>query len=546
MEAIDLLGTRGHRNESAALVAMVQLLGAEGVVVEPEALTRWGATCGGRNCAPLAVVLPRTAEDVQQIVRVATQTRVPIYSVSTGLNWGYGGSAPIAERSLIVSLQRLNRIIEFDEDLAYVVLEPGVTQQQLRDFLQQRGSACTFDVTGASPHASIVGNILERGFGLSPYGDRFACCAGMEVVLADGTTVQTGLRRFSAARSGSLYRWGLGPYLDGIFTQSNFGIVTKLGVWLMPKAEATIRVLMRFPDDEGLARAIPALRSLRLRGVLTSPVHVANDIRVVSAMESYPYQEVEGVTPLPDHAVTALRRRWGIGAWNVITAVWGSRRQVQAAVQEIRRTVAGHCAVRCIGDRSLRWLRWLTPHLPSRMRQQMALRQELLGLLDGVPTAVPLRGMYWRKHTLPENGHYEPVRDRCGLLWLSPIVPLVPLEVHRFMQLTRETMAIYRFEMNVTISLLAERAACCTTGIVFDEAVYEEAERARACYAQLLHSYIEAGFIPYRLGTQTQNHPLLFPEGDSFVEACSRIKRSLDPAGILSPGRYGIGRGMHS
>jgi len=540
MEAIDCSISPGHRDEVGTLAALAQLLSADRVLSDAASLARWGASSGGRDCMPLAVLFPQNVEEVQAIVRVASHGRVPVYSVSTGLNWGYGGSAPVAERSLIISFEKMCRIVEHDDALAYVVLEPGVTQQQLRDFLQARASSCTFDVTGASPHASIVGNILERGFGLSPYGDRFACCAGMEVVLADGSIVQTGLRRFSGSRSGALYRWGLGPYLDGLFTQSNFGIVTKLGVWLMPKPEATTRVLMRFRDDAELARAIPALRSLRLRGVLTSPVHIANDIRVVSAMESYPFAEVGDVTPLPEHAVLGLRRRWGIGAWNVITAVWGSRGQVRAAVAEIRKLVAGHCTVKCVGDGTVRWLRWVTPRLPARLQHRMLLRLELLGLLDGVPTAVPLRGTYWRKRSMPVWKDYDPVRDRCGLLWLSPIVPLIPIEVRRFMQLTRDAMAMHGFEMNVTISLLAERAACCTTGIVFDEALRSETERARACYAYLLNAYLDAGFIPYRLGTQSQKHPRLFPKGDPFVELCSRVKDSLDPFGILSPGRYGI------
>ena len=77
----------------------------------------------------------------------------------------------------------MNRILDFDEKLAYVTVEPGVTQGQLYAFLQGRGSRLWMDATGASPASSLVGNAVERGFGHTPYGDHFANTCGLEVVL---------------------------------------------------------------------------------------------------------------------------------------------------------------------------------------------------------------------------------------------------------------------------------------------------------------------------------------------------------------------------
>jgi 4-cresol dehydrogenase (hydroxylating) len=67
----------------------------------------------------------------------------------------------------------MNRIIEVDDELAYAVIEPGVTQGQLAAHLAQRDVRLWVDCTGAGPDTSIVGNVLERGFGHSPYGNRF-------------------------------------------------------------------------------------------------------------------------------------------------------------------------------------------------------------------------------------------------------------------------------------------------------------------------------------------------------------------------------------
>ena len=80
-----------------------------------------------------------------------------------------------------------------------------------------------------------MGNILERGVGLSPYSDRFAHACALEVVLPDGRLLHTGLGAYGNAQAEHLYSYGCGPVLDGLFSQANLGIVTRLTFWLMPK-----------------------------------------------------------------------------------------------------------------------------------------------------------------------------------------------------------------------------------------------------------------------------------------------------------------------
>ena len=94
------------------------------------------------------------------------------------------------------------------------------------------------DATGASPDCSIVGNTLERGFGHTPMGDH----AGNACALRGGAAERRVHRRPGSASSTAhetapVSRWGVGPSLDGLFSQSNFGIVTRMTVWLMPAPE---------------------------------------------------------------------------------------------------------------------------------------------------------------------------------------------------------------------------------------------------------------------------------------------------------------------
>ena len=194
-----------------------------------------------------AVVRPSSPDQVQEIVRIAARHRTPIYTISRGRNWGYGSRAPTAN-AIVVDLSRMNRILEYDPELAYVRVEPGVTQQQLVDFLAEQGGRLWADTTSVSPESSVVGNILERGHGLTPYADHVDCVGDMDVVLGDGRLLSTGHGRFGATAVAPLDRFGAGPSLLGLFSQSSFGIVTAASVWLMPAPESARAFVFRRAD----------------------------------------------------------------------------------------------------------------------------------------------------------------------------------------------------------------------------------------------------------------------------------------------------------
>ena len=139
-----------------------------------------------------AILRPANREQVQACVRIANRYGIALYPISSGKNWGYGSSVPASDDCVLLDLGRMNRIVDFNEDLAYVTVEPGVTQRQLFDYLAAGKSRLWMDATGASPDCSLVGNAMERGFGHTPYGDHFATACGFEVVLPTGECITTG------------------------------------------------------------------------------------------------------------------------------------------------------------------------------------------------------------------------------------------------------------------------------------------------------------------------------------------------------------------
>src|SRR5690606_17544492 len=139
--------------------------------------------------APSAAVAPETAEQVQAIVRMANEHRTPLWVISRGKNFGYGGAAPVMKGAVVLDLSRMKRI-EIDVDNAVALLEPGVGFFDLYDHIQANNIPLWLSVPGNS-WGSVVGNALDRGVGYTDYGEHASKIHGLEVVLPTGEFVRT-------------------------------------------------------------------------------------------------------------------------------------------------------------------------------------------------------------------------------------------------------------------------------------------------------------------------------------------------------------------
>ena len=182
---------------------------------------------------PGAVVFPESTEQVREIVRVANRYLIPLHAVSTGKNLGYGGSAPRTRGTVLLHLgTRMNRILEVNDRYGYALLEPGVTYTALYEHIKEHGYNLMIDAPDLA-WGSVIGNTMDRGVGYTPYGNHSMWKTGLEVVLPDGDLLRTGLGGLPGANTWQLFAPSFGPSPDNLFEQSNFGIVTKMGIQLM-------------------------------------------------------------------------------------------------------------------------------------------------------------------------------------------------------------------------------------------------------------------------------------------------------------------------
>ena len=465
-----------------------------------------------------AAVVPTTVEEVQQIVRIANEHKVPLYAVSTGRNLGYGGSAPNLSGCVIVDLKRMNRILEVDTREGYMIVEPGVSFMELQRYLAEK----QIDYVPSAPGpgwGSPIGNALDRGVGL-PYGDNFSAIKGLEVVLANGEVLRTGRGAMGNAKLWPLYPYALGPDLRGIFLQSNFGIVTKACFWIVPKWETSQAINISSMHDGDLDPIIDALSYLSNHDVIGgfsigSPLRAStgsNDVR-------QPYG--------PPEAKALLRRRDGGSS-----AEW----EALAKKGDIPLVIGGGGVM---GPRPIvkAKLDYATDYLE---------RIKVPGKIERTPEMPPPRPstIDFGSLALRGNnfGHYyfSPVisRTREDLFGINDTIRNVFLD-HGDMEMLDE----------FGFAAAAVGLACITTEkhmtvlmefLVFDDA--EKNARRRELFKALVKACGAKGWGEYRAPVIFQDdaqEQFSFNHGiyRRFVET---LHDAADPNGILSPGRMGI------
>lgn len=500
-----------------ALEAFRGALGGAHVVTDPAALrSRERATFAAGKRIP-AVLYPGDRSEVQACMRIAGRLHVPVYPVSAGRNWGYGSSVPAADECVLISLERMDRIVELDERLAHVTVEPGVTFRRLSDFLRERGSRCTFARTGGSPDGSLIGNALERGIGRGLSGDRLSHVCGLEVVLPSGACLHTGMARFDGASSAALHRWGVGPALDGLFTQSGFGIVTRMTLWLDVGAPRDHSFSFRLRDPARLPGLVEVLRELLLSRALALSVALYNDYRVLSMLEQFPFDPAAARPPSPGDARHRLERRLRGAAWLGEGALSSaSEEHARAGLEALGAALRDH-----------------VEHLRFREGSARAASR-------GGSPAGSISSVYWRKRT-PVPADPDPDRDGCGVLWCAPVVPFAGEHVARAAELSRATVLAHGFEPGLSVQCVTARCVYLVASILYDREVPGEDERAMACHRALQRLLVDAGYPPYRLGIQDMG--ALPASSDDYDATVAALRRALDPGGILAPGRYDFGGG---
>jgi 4-cresol dehydrogenase (hydroxylating) flavoprotein subunit len=519
-----------------------QIVGADNVLGADAAQSRYGADCSAAHPRTLCgAITPASREQIPAILRVAQQHGVALYPISTGHNWGYGTAVPVADGTVILDLSQLRLITDFDERLGIVTVEPGVTQQMLSNFLQARAADFLVPVTGAGPTCSILGNALERGYGITPQTDHFGAVLALEAVLPDGTPYCSPLLEAAPHGVGRLFKWGVGPHLDAMFSQSGFGVVTRMTIALARRPEAVRAVLFGIEQPDQLPETVDRIRGfLQAHGGSVGAVNLMNQRRMLAMSAPYPRDQVADGIIAPE-ILARMGRDYKIMPWTGLATFYGSDRVSRIVTRELRATLRGVASrVVVLSPGRLALLIRLASLIPGARGKKLRAMVETVrrgyDLVRGYPNETALPLVYWRCDVARPDAALDPSRDGCGLIWYPPLVPLLGEDVERYVTFVTTTMTAHGFEPLITLTTISERVADSSVPILFDRHSPAECARARQCYLDLLEGGQELGFFPYRLGVDAMTW--LEHKIPNTMATVGRLKRTLDPGAILSPGRY--------
>lgn len=501
---------------------VVDLLGASNVIDDVQLISqKLDNTMGLKRSVPM-ILFPQNLLQVQEIVHWAKDLRIPLYPISRGRNIGYGEWAPTGHGQVIVSLEKMNKIISFDGELGEIEIQPGVTQIQLSDFLLRNGDLWMADMTGAPPDASVLGNILEGGFGHSPLGNHREHILEIEAVLGNGRTLRTG--RFP----------NLGPNLASLFVQSNFGIVTSVRIPLLKKTAHLETFTMGFKSEEDLIKALPELRELRHLGLMPNLIHVANSTRVLMSTQKFPK------SMSPDHVLSEgdcleLLKDPLIktSLWMGVGALYGTRGQILQSKKEMKRRLGKWAHISYFSPKKVKMLRSLISVLrffseKTYLKAKSGLEslESLHGLSLGRPSDKPAKNILWRCER----------QEDLGLYWISPVIRATAEELKTLLRVLRPVFKKFQFEMPLTLTLIDSVHMVCVLNISFNKKDKNEAVRALKAYREITNTIYHEGFRVYRKGVQRHGHGL----SSNIKSELRKIKSVWDPEGIIAPGRYSI------
>src|SRR5437763_12188251 len=321
------------------------IVGDRGLISSPEELHTY--ECDGltnMRVMPRAVLLPNSTEHVQGIVRICHRERIPF--VARGSGTGLSGGALPVENGIVISLARMNRILEVDIPNQRIVVEPGVINLNVSAQVAPQGYFYAPDPSSQSV-CSIGGNVAENSGGAHclKYGFTVNHVLGLRMVLFDGSVVDLG-----------------GPVLDqpgydltGVVVGSEglLGIVTEVVLRILRKAEATRTFFATFPSTTEAGNAVSAIIA---SGIVPAATEMMDTLAIVAAKAAtgvdWPeggaalLMDVDGVAAECDHtSANAIELARKAGALEIRVPkdaaerdlMWKRRKSAFAAVGRIAR-----------------------------------------------------------------------------------------------------------------------------------------------------------------------------------------------------------------
>ena len=267
---------------------LVQIVGERFVLTDEEKIEPYSHDEVAEQeyaCMPEVVVRPRTAEEISEIVKLANREMIPITPRGAGSGLS-GGAVPVCG-GIVLSMERMNEILEIDEDNMMVVVEPGVVTNDINESIADKGLFYAGYPMSVET-CFIGGNVAENAGGgkAIKYGVTERYIMGMEVVAPTGEILNLGGKRVKDVTGYNLKQLMVG-------SEGTLGIMTKIIIKLLPLPRAKVDLLVLFPDVKSAIAVVPII--MTKGGVIPTAVEFMDQLSARASCEylneHLPYQD---------------------------------------------------------------------------------------------------------------------------------------------------------------------------------------------------------------------------------------------------------------
>jgi len=480
------------------------------------------------------IVYPKNKNEIQTIIQLANQYLVKIYPISCGKNWGFGSSLPIEDNTVIVNLRDFNTIMDIDIINGYATIAPGVTQEQLAKALAN--TPYFVDVTGSSADSSIIGNALERGIAYNSL--RVENISNLEVMLPTGEVLNTGFSGL-ANKSASNYPWGIGPSLDGLFFQSNLGIITQAKIKLFRRTKHAKSFFVALKDEKDLFIFIESLRPLLENKLINCIPHIFNDERLYPGFAPLLWRYYKNINKEKNRdEITLLLKKQFSGKWFATGHLRGTSEQIDLGVKYLKKITPPHSKLQFIG-RQEKYLFKLLKKLPffHGLKAFIFATDELGDLTSGAPSNMTLPGINW---VLPGNESFLfdldiDQKGTGGFLYFTPMSNYTQSDISLMLDTTINVAQKFHLIPAITLNAIKPDIMEGVISVSYNKHDHGAVENAHACIREMNRVMIGIGLLPYRNNIDMMD-VVTFKK--DYAQILIKLKHLFDPNNILACGRY--------
>jgi glycolate oxidase len=445
---------------------------------------------------PEAIVMPSSPEEISQLLDIANENKISVVPYISGAN--IGGLTVTHHGGMIVDTKRMRKVLKVDSDSKYAVVEPGVTFGHLKKYLSENNPDLIYSYAFAPPFTSVTANALLEG--LTEYSFRWGCMGswikGLEVVLPTGEITKIG----SCATSD---HWNMKyplPDLTGLFVgwQGMTGIVTKCSVAVVPKP--AIRKLYGIVYF-GLNAADKMFKKLSNTDIIHGDFTFSFETVLMMMGQRHPLREIRDDEP------KLLQGAYLFG--NNKKDFKNKERQLIDMAQEITKSTGETVQV-----------------LPI----EIAATKEVMNYLD-LPSNLP--PFYEFRINTDKDG-----KKGVGMSWLGTYCNQNNWKA--FYEDGYKIMEDHGFDPLIFVKIMDSGHYNVVRFLIpFNKAAEGEATEVRKMLEDLVDVGLPYGAIPYKCPAWAAKKVLKIVD-PNWLKLARKIRKTLDPNGIMNPGRWAL------